>query len=43
MKQVIGMAARHTIRNLRAGLRPAHAWRMAMLNVEILKLKRRMK
>jgi hypothetical protein len=33
----------HAIRNLRAGLRPSHALRLALLNQEILKLQRRMK
>jgi hypothetical protein len=33
----------HAIRNLRAGLRPGHALRLALLNYEVSKLQQRRK
>lgn len=43
MKAALASLAAATLRNLRAGHRPAHAVRLALLNNEVNKFKRSMK
>ncbi|WP_167761442.1 hypothetical protein [Duganella callida] len=43
MKAALAYLASATLRNLRAGHRPAHALRLALLNIEVNNLNRRMK
>lgn len=39
----VALVTRQTITNIRAGHRPGHALRLALLNQEITKLERRVK
>ena len=43
MKDLLNLIAQQSLRNLRAGHRPAHALRLALLNIEVNRLNRRMK